>query len=112
MKTPEWYAVKVSACQDMTEAFDAGLRFSNRMLRHIIYSEVQENKRWGEKHGGYFRIRIGDERVIRGYSSSFSVYDPDDPGCGWPSILLSYEEFVDLIAGTKGFLADDLDSLI
>lgn len=111
MKAPEWYAVKIPENKDMTDAFDAGLRFSDRMLQSVRFRKIQEDKKWDDR-AGYFRTLIDDELVIMGYSSSAEVYGPEHPD-GWPSIFLSYKKFVDLISiGNKSFLADDLSSLL
>lgn len=113
----EYYAFFVSERQDLSEIFDLGFRVSQHLTKDFSnWRQFAEDHIWPQRNGW---IRVSHEHPAEHLGQSFgnrhtpeivpNVYLENGE---WPCEIITYDQYVELLGGGSGFLANDLKGVL
>ena len=117
MVEPAYYVFFVRERQDLSEIFDLGFRVKGSFVRdYSDWRRFSENHIW-PKENGWIRVSREDptEHLGQSFGHNYtpekipSVYREDGD---WPCEVITYDEYVEMLGGGSGFLADDLKGVL
>ena len=117
MAEPEFYIFFVRDCQNLSEIFDLGFRVrTDLVLDYPDWREFAEDHIWPKTNDW---IRVSREDPTKHCGQSFgNNYTPEkiptvylEDG-NWPCEVITYDQYVEMLGGGSGFLADDLFDLL
>lgn len=117
MAKPQYYAFFVSERQDLSEIFDLGFQVSQHLTKTSSnWRQFAKDHIWPQRNGW---IRVDHELPSKQLGQSFgNEYTPDiiptvylEDG-EWPCEIIAYDQYVELLGGGSGFLADDLKGVL
>ena len=117
MAEPAYYIFFVRERQDLSEIFDLGFRVRADYVRgYSNWRQFAEDHIWPQSNGW---IRVYREDPTRHLGQSFgNNYTPEkiptvylEDG-DWPYEVITYDQYVEMLSGDSGFLADDLFDLL
>lgn len=117
MAEPAYYVFFVRERQDLSEIFDLGFRVRDTLVRdYPDWRQFPEDHIWPKQNGW---IRVSREDPTEHLGQSFGAnYTPEaiptvylEDG-DWPCEVITYDQYVEMLGGDSGFLADDLFDLL